>query len=267
MLEPKILTIMLLQPALFMVHADSVANPITIQLEITNKTIEARSDKNIPKLSTLTRPLYKSMEPFGLIKSSNGRPQIIVKLQQETWTDSDGYIFNKISGATTSKKGVVLNTLRHISVSLPKTDEQAYLFNVSKKMILDLVKLSHFNTIDNSASINQGENPAQTKDDNLICYPQYTPQRINSKIKFQPKEPVYLRLARATHISDIILIDVIIDPSGTPLTASLLEGHIENNKLLVENSLVYALNWRFEPFLETGKPIWTHYILRLNFHA
>ena len=263
----KSILLVLLHSLSFGVIANSLDNLDSVKLALTAETKFINSDKNLPELITLFDPLYRELGDYGIIKALEGDSQVTIKLRQETWINIDGYIFNLISGTVTSDKGETLGSLRHFSVSLPQTDQSAHLIKISKKMILDLARMSHFKIANKLKQPTSQSSASAIANTDKIRYPENLLDNSTLKVKYRPQLPSVIRLEESRHIfREPIALDLVVDPTGVPVTASLRKGTLENNKRLIESTMIYSLSWRFEPFLLKGNPTWVRYGFWLVLH-
>lgn len=70
------------------------------------------------------------------------------------------------------------------------------------------------------------------------------------KIRKQPPPPVYPPEAMARGIQGTVIVSILVDTSGTPMSAEAESGPNE----LLEAAIRHALSWEFEPALVNGKP-------------
>ncbi|HJV21263.1 MAG TPA: TonB family protein [Holophagaceae bacterium] len=80
-------------------------------------------------------------------------------------------------------------------------------------------------------------------------------------VKVQPPPPAYPPMARAMRIQGLVVLEVLVNPSGVPVEITCLEGQ----EVLRTAAEVYALGWRFEPALVNGEPQWAKFRLRMPF--
>ena len=82
------------------------------------------------------------------------------------------------------------------------------------------------------------------------------------RVLHQPPAPAYPPDAKADHIQGVVVVEVLIDPTGIPKWAAALEGP----PALQGASLQYALDWRFKPQKINGVPQPARFKLTMPFH-
>lgn len=81
------------------------------------------------------------------------------------------------------------------------------------------------------------------------------------RIVLQPKAPAYPAEAKAKRIQGTVVISLVIDEKGVPLTVKALEGP----EALQLTAIEYAKAWRFEPAKVKGKPVKARFKLTMPF--
>jgi bla regulator protein BlaR1 len=81
------------------------------------------------------------------------------------------------------------------------------------------------------------------------------------RIKYQPPPPAYPKAARERRIEGVVEVKITIGTDGVPTSAKAIAGPTELRST-AEN---YAKDWRFEPFLEKGKPVKVSFMLNMPF--
>lgn len=80
-------------------------------------------------------------------------------------------------------------------------------------------------------------------------------------VLYAPPAPPYAPLAKANGIQGAVIVEMVIDPTGTPISASALSGPPE----LRETSERYAMDWRFGPARIDGQAVTARFKLTLNY--
>jgi len=70
------------------------------------------------------------------------------------------------------------------------------------------------------------------------------------RISYQPPAPPYPPLAKAARIQGTVIVEIVVDPQGTVVSARAMEGPVELRQVAED----YALLWRYEPALLDGVP-------------
>lgn len=81
------------------------------------------------------------------------------------------------------------------------------------------------------------------------------------KIKHQPPPPPYPEEAKAVGVQGTVIVELIIDPEGIPVSARALSGPSELRK----TSEIYSMQWRFFPEQINGKPSYFRFKLTLPY--
>lgn len=81
------------------------------------------------------------------------------------------------------------------------------------------------------------------------------------RVRYQPPPPPYPPEAKARHIQGTVVVELVVDPNGTPIRAEGLQGPM----MLVETAIGYALRWRFGPALLNGVPQYARFKLTMPF--
>lgn len=82
------------------------------------------------------------------------------------------------------------------------------------------------------------------------------------KVRKQPPLPIYPVGAALFRVQGMVYVEIVVDATGTPVTATILEGPVD----LQDTALHYALSWTFEPALLDGKPMMARFLLTMPFH-
>ncbi|HLO66574.1 MAG TPA: energy transducer TonB [Holophaga sp.] len=82
------------------------------------------------------------------------------------------------------------------------------------------------------------------------------------RIKVQPPAPPYPPLARLARIQGTVLVEMIVDPEGIPVSAVALSGPPQ----LAVTAVRYAMDWRFEPAKLDGIPQTARFRLTMPFN-
>lgn len=80
-------------------------------------------------------------------------------------------------------------------------------------------------------------------------------------MKSQPQQPPYPVAARKNHVQGTVVIELFVDPTGTPVSAAAISGPGP----LLAYACEYALRWRFNPLTQNGHPESGRFRLTLNF--
>ncbi|WP_366526128.1 energy transducer TonB [Geothrix sp.] len=81
------------------------------------------------------------------------------------------------------------------------------------------------------------------------------------RVRYQPPIPPYPTSLKIAGIQGTVVVKLIVEPNGNPIYAEAVEGPSELRKLAME----YAMQWRFEPILQDGKPRYTELTLKMPF--
>jgi protein TonB len=81
------------------------------------------------------------------------------------------------------------------------------------------------------------------------------------KIKYRPPIPEYPGLARASRIQGTVVVEILVDSSGVPISARALSGPFS----LRATAVAYSLTWRFFPLVVNGVPQATRFTLNMPF--
>lgn len=81
------------------------------------------------------------------------------------------------------------------------------------------------------------------------------------KIKVKPPAPPYPPIARMAKIQGTVVVEIIVDPQGVPVSAKALEGPPQLRPT-AEN---YAMQWRFEPAMQNGQAVQSRFKLTMPF--
>lgn len=82
------------------------------------------------------------------------------------------------------------------------------------------------------------------------------------RIKIQPPPPPYPPLARLARIQGTVLVEMIVDPEGVPVSAVALSGPPQ----LAVTAIRYAMDWRFEPAKLDGVAQTARFLLTMPFN-
>ncbi len=81
------------------------------------------------------------------------------------------------------------------------------------------------------------------------------------KVKFRPPEPPYPRMAKEARIQGTVVVELVIDTKGVPVSAQAIRGPMP----LRQASEAHALQWRFEPAMENGAPVSGRFTINVAF--
>lgn len=81
------------------------------------------------------------------------------------------------------------------------------------------------------------------------------------RIRRQPPAPPYPAYARKHRVQGLVIVEVVVDELGKPLTATVLDGPPE----LFLTAVGYALDWEFEPAAFNGVPVKAKFKLTMPF--
>jgi TonB family protein len=81
------------------------------------------------------------------------------------------------------------------------------------------------------------------------------------KIAHQPPAPAYPADAKAARIQGTVVVELVVDEQGVPVSARALEGPPQ----LAPTAVAYAREWRFEPALVNGKAVQARFKLTMPF--
>jgi TonB family protein len=81
------------------------------------------------------------------------------------------------------------------------------------------------------------------------------------KVKRQPPAPHYPPYARSLRIQGTVVVEITIDPTGTPIHAEAVAGPTE----LLMSAIGYALKWEFEPARLNGVPQFARFRLTMPY--
>jgi len=82
------------------------------------------------------------------------------------------------------------------------------------------------------------------------------------KVKHQPAAPPYPEYAKHRGIQGTVIVEITIDPTGTPVFAEATTGPAD----LFTTAIRFALSWKFEPALFNGVPQWARFRLTMPFN-
>lgn len=110
-------------------------------------------------------------------------------------------------------------------------------------------------SVGNGGTIATGAPPPPPEPERPAPAPQATgPQRVASSVlsgrAIRRAEPPYPTIAKQTHTSGDVIVEVVVSESGDVASARVVSGH----PLLRDAALQAARNWRFTPTLLGGKP-------------
>lgn len=81
------------------------------------------------------------------------------------------------------------------------------------------------------------------------------------KVRFQPPPPAYPPLAKIARIQGVVVVEIILDAAGIPVSAKALSGPSELRAVAED----YAIKWKFEPAVLDGKPVTARFKLTMPF--
>ncbi len=81
------------------------------------------------------------------------------------------------------------------------------------------------------------------------------------RVRYQPPPPPYPPEAKARRIQGTVVVELTVDPRGTPVRAEGIQGPGE----LMSVAIAYALHWRFAPALLNGVPQYARFRLTMPF--
>lgn len=81
------------------------------------------------------------------------------------------------------------------------------------------------------------------------------------KIRSRPPVPSYPPVAKMERIQGTVVVEVTVDPTGTPISAEAREGP----PALLFTAMRYALGWRFQPAFLNGVPQYARFRLTMPF--
>jgi len=85
---------------------------------------------------------------------------------------------------------------------------------------------------------------------------------IQMRVKMQPPPPPYPPLAKVSGIQGTVVVELVVNPEGVPISAAALSGPIE----LTPAAVLYGLDWRFEPATLNGVPQTARFRLTMPFN-
>jgi hypothetical protein len=81
------------------------------------------------------------------------------------------------------------------------------------------------------------------------------------KIRLQPLPPQRSDEMRSRQLSGNVAVQVVVDTTGTPVSATAVSGPKEFHPLAES----WAMSWRFEPVLFNGNPQYARFTMTLPF--
>lgn len=82
------------------------------------------------------------------------------------------------------------------------------------------------------------------------------------RVKYQAPQPPYPTEAKAARIGGTVDLRLFVDPQGSPVGVLILSGPLP----LQEYAARWAMDWRFDPFMDHGRPVFAHFPLKMIFH-
>jgi TonB family protein len=84
---------------------------------------------------------------------------------------------------------------------------------------------------------------------------------IREPIKIRHVNPVYPEQAREAKVSGIVILEAVVDETGTPTSVTVLRGH----PMLDEAAVTAVGEWRYTPTLFNGQPVSVMLTITVNF--
>lgn len=81
------------------------------------------------------------------------------------------------------------------------------------------------------------------------------------KIREQPVQPPYPLEAKQQHIQGTVVVELAVDPTGVPVSATAIEGPDP----LLPYACSWILQWRFDPLTLNGRPEYGRFKINMKF--